>query len=731
VQLLVVPSALLLPEDGPGEQLRSRQRDEQAPGEEVAGARSGVDEVCSAGLTDSSHLTCALVQSAENNGTLMLGTLHHCAMVNVLCGQEDVLSLGGVPPDASAVGAISSTNGEDPDEDSGNDSDDEYCEYCNQNGHSESACPLLNVNATAKEAAAAGPQILSSQDASLMEGLIEDDIVRKSFLVSLSGDLLAATESDKSPFATAQTQRTALLATLHAALLRSRNATRASKEGPDVDELSPLQRLIKSQTSAEEDGTHGTGKMATSSTSLLLQMCVELLRSSIAVSADSAICLRILDTLSLVLAAPTPLSLRYALETAEWATSVVGFLISVASASASSSDSKGVSAMQKRAVMLLLHLILQMGSLLTALRTVKLLGLNAPGSSNAAQFLTPSEYREYFRSFVSLEPRIGINACINKTNTLFLAEWKYKFPNDNGQAALVVGDDKKKGSKNSRHNRFFGRGRGRGRRAPRRQMLKKRRAGGDDDEDGEDGQLAAFDVAMASSGDYVFLHSSDYGLAKVGTGARNTRRGHTYAHLPEFGKDEQGSALAYVVPFLYYRASSSGAAILKLSADTLEIIEEINLAKKSGLNHINADSPLLSCHRYLYLLATQVNVATAAVAPAPASLSLHASAEPVVAVEARPKKRHPVFEVVCIDPNDDFKVIRRSVLFNPSLRKEEDEKSTDSNASISTAVVPTSTAAKRASQTCQNCKVRRSAVLVCVNLPPARIASHLHVVVSA
>lgn len=143
--------------------------------------------------------------------------------------------------------------------------------------------------------------------------------------------------------------------------------------------------------------------------------------SSMKVSAESAICVRILDTLASVLASPSPLSLRHNAETAEWAGSVVAFLISVASAPSSSTDPTQVAAMQKRAVMLLLHLILQRGSLLTALQTVKLLGLMPPSPSGEykSPYLSEAEYRSFFANFVALQPSIGLNTCLDKSNSFF------------------------------------------------------------------------------------------------------------------------------------------------------------------------------------------------------------------------------------------------------------------------------------------------------------------------
>ena len=160
---------------------------------------------------------------------------------------------------------------------------DYYCEYCSSQGHRESACPLLNPLATQKETAKSTAAILSSQDASLMEGLIDDQIVTKSFLVSLSADLLKHTESERSPFAAQQAQRLSLLATLHTALLRSRNQARLSKKAPDGTETSALARLVTAQTGPDGAGSatgssHG-GSLAlsgasSSSSSLLLALGV-------------------------------------------------------------------------------------------------------------------------------------------------------------------------------------------------------------------------------------------------------------------------------------------------------------------------------------------------------------------------------------------------------------------------------------------------------------------------
>ena len=583
--------------------------------------------------------------------------------------------------------------------------------------------------------ASATATILSSQDASLMEGLVDDEIVRKSFLVSLSSDLLKQTESDRSHFAAAQALRVNLLSTMHAALSRSRLLSRQPKDCPNPDEGNQV-TFIKTLSSADDTGSNNSGsKGAASTSSLLLQMCVEMLRSSMSVSADSAICLRILDTLSLVLSGPAPLSLRNNPETAEWAGSVVAFLISVASAPATATDPKQIAAMQKRAVMLLLHLILQMGSLLTALQTVKLLGLTPPSLNGEyiSPVLSSSEYHAYFKQFVSLQPSIGLNACLNRTNNFFLGEWDYKFPNDGGAAALAaearaaVAKPKAAGrgghgrgeygrARRGRTGRHHGRRGGRG--GGRRQMDN----GADEEE--EEGQAAAYEVAIATSGSFLFLHSIHYGLVKIGTGYAHTRRGHTYAHAPEFGRDDVG-AIAYVAPFLYYRSERTGSNLLKLSAETLEVVEEINLAKKSGLLHISPDSPLVACHRFLYIIAVRPQptggqpAAAAITAEEQQSLSLHAETSKqttAAATVVAPRKKHPDFECCTVDPKDGFKVIHRVLLHNPALEDPDAEikaaadaaaaaatGADGSSSSSSTAVTTTAALPKRTPETCTAC----------------------------
>jgi len=615
-----------------------------------------------------------------------------------------------VPPDASVLAAkagATDAQADDDENDSDSDEDSDYCDYCASYGHSESTCPLLHPTTSVKEGASSGSAVLSSQDASLMEGLISDEIVRKSFLVSLSGDLLKQTESDKSAFAQAQTQRVTVLAILHRALQRSRWMTRWSREAPSPDETGTFAHSVKPQRGpADEQANSSSAKgfHSTSSSSLLLQMCVELLRSSMPsgpnVSLDSSICVRILSTLSLVLATPTPLSLRNNPETSEWASSVVAFLISVAQAGKAEKAGE-VSDMQKRAVMLLLHLVLQMGSLLTALRTVKLLGFHPPSADGSAgtsnSFLSASEYASFFSRFESLRPSLGVNASLNRTSAYFLGEFSFRFPNDAGQALLGPAAAKKGAQKRATGRIFRGRGRGRrGRAHGRGRMINA------DDEAGSDDQKTAFDVSLACSGAFFFVHSSSYGLARIGSGLNSTRRGHVYVQNVELGRDDMGGALAYVAPWLYYRSARTGSTVLRLSPDTLQQVEEISLTKMAGLQ-VHTDSPLIACHRYLYVLALHTPAAVAASNAAPgasASLSLHADADSHGAVAAAsPRKREPVFEVITLDPNNGFAVVRRAVLNNPT-RKVEDS----AGASQEVAASASTPALKRVKLSCSFCK---------------------------
>ena len=53
-----------------------------------------------------------------------------------------------------------------------------------------------------------------------------------------------------------------------------------------------------------------------------------------------------------------------------------------------------------------------------------------------------------------------------------------------------------------------------------------------------------------------------------------------------------------VFPFLFYRSDRTGSTIIRIHAETLEVVDETNLLAKKKIN-VNPDSPLVSCHRYL------------------------------------------------------------------------------------------------------------------------------------
>jgi hypothetical protein len=390
--------------------------------------------------------------------------------------------------------------------------------------------------------------------------------------------------------------------------------------------------------------------------------------------------------------------------------------------SAPTAPTEQASHMKKRAVLLLLHLILQMGSMLTALKTVKLLGLNPASTSS---LLTPKEYHEYFKLFVGLKPSIGLNPCLHTKRTYALTAWSFQWPNFSYTQSLqsgsssANGQDGRKSGKHAQRNLFRGfRGRGRGGFIPLGHRRGKKQRGQDaSGAGGEEGQAQAVNVSIATDGVFLYLHSSDYGLAKIGSGYANTRRGHVYTHATEFGKDHTSNHLAYVGGFLYYRSERTGANVIKLHPESLEQVEEISLKKVSNV-HVHPDSPLMACHRYLYVIAAYT-APTAAVAPVPAevSLSLHAESTSTALTttgttsgnsssSAPAPKKIPSFEVLTLDPARGCQVISRVVLRNSALGHPTEENGAagtgvlaqDGKASQSTVL------AQRTGETCGSCE---------------------------
>jgi len=301
-------------------------------------------------------------------------------------------------------------------------------------------------------------------------------------------------------------------------------------------------------------------------------MCVDLLKSGLAAPSDTSLCLRLLDTLRSVLYEAAPLSLRNNPHTNEWAISVVEFLISVAGSKESSiTDTAQAESMRKRAVMMLLNIILQTGSLRTALLTIRLLGLHSPSahslsSDASSMYLTPAEYHEYFSSFSSLCPVLDFQSTLNPRSNFALSEWDYRFPNayDN-LVTEVVANARKSAAKKEPKRQFARRGRGRGGRV---RTKSKKLKGHVEDSDDEEGPATAYDVSIACDGAFLYICTGDYGLAKVGTGYGHTRRGYTYIHLPDFSSKDEPGHVAFVAPWLYYRSSSSPSTLLKLSPQT-------------------------------------------------------------------------------------------------------------------------------------------------------------------
>jgi len=669
---------------------------------------------------------------------------------------EDVLALEGAPPDAAfSLAAAANANGakadDDNDDDDDIDPDDSYCAYCTQYGHVECDCPLLNP-ALDGGSESSSSVILSSSDASLMEGLVEDDMIRRSFLVSLSSDLLAQTDSERPQFAAVQAMRLAMLRELNAALTTTRRQARASKPmaSGDVDPMAD-ERTVKPITSPpkadggekteeeqEEDddvfsfsappSNAASPSSSSASSALLLRMCIDLLASR-DVTADSGMCMRLLSTLRQVLSTPSPLSLRTQPETTTWARNVAKFLLTVAA----NPDTKSEKAKQaqRQAIMMLLKLVIQTGSLLTALQTVQLLGLKQEESASSLPLLTAAESASLFSTFSELEPSLDVlsRLSVEDRDAYHLAGWEWTFPNASSSLlGLGVRGRKADSDPAIKSKRSMGRGgrRGRGRhrapppfsgrgRAPRRK--KAGHHGKDDDDDDDD--KTAYSVTIATDGTFLFVHSSDYGLARVGSGYHGSRRGYTYAHIADFGHGDASNRLAFLTPFLYYRSERTGTTLIKIDPKTLEVVEEIQLASIAGMQNVHPDSPLTSCHRFLYLIGQVVR--TPAVQPDDAELNNNATSLPVpdgsvsngASVSMLPsKRRHPDFQLLVLDPSDGCKLVRKQLLHNPSITHEENEASTEehkdttSHALISTqsSTALPSPATKRSRQRCPSCE---------------------------
>ena len=118
--------------------------------------------------------------------------------------------------------------------------------------------------------------ILPSGDASLLEGLVsgwDHQLVVRSFLVSLSHDLLKHTQAKKEGGAQQRNSREKMIETIHSALTQSRRQARRSKQPPQVGDH--LAKTVQTQTTSQAGKdlrTPSSLSSSSSSSSLLLQM---------------------------------------------------------------------------------------------------------------------------------------------------------------------------------------------------------------------------------------------------------------------------------------------------------------------------------------------------------------------------------------------------------------------------------------------------------------------------
>jgi N-acetylneuraminic acid mutarotase len=273
---------------------------------------------------------------------------------------------------------------------------------------------------------------------------------------------------------------------------------------------------------------------------------------------------------------PAPLSLRRHPEADMWADAVVNWLVAVVS---SSSKSKASEAVQKKSVTLLMRLIVQRASLLTALKTAQLL-------SSIPQGTIRDDLRKLFDQLGKLNPVVDLNACLSDQSPEFLGNWRFTYPNHQAKeedADLEEAEaEKKKAEANLMHRRRYGMVRG-------------------DEEAKAASKAPVSPSALTCDGSYLYVHSEN-GLAKVGTGYGDTRRGHVYAFKADWHKGETGG-LAYVNGRLYYRSQTLDKKVIVMNADNLDELESVTLPDSFT---ITKDSPLISCPQYIYLIVDQV-----------------------------------------------------------------------------------------------------------------------------
>jgi len=530
---------------------------------------------------------------------------------------EDVLCFDSTPP--RLIDPSNADQDEDNQEEEDEDDGYKYCGTCNSYDHSDSDCPVLHPELLASSAPTS-THILSSSDASLMEGLIDDDIVRKSFLVSLSSDLLKQTQETSSAHQEWNTKQQ-LLAHIHAALRRVRARQRLSQQKPRRDtQEAPLATLRPFDTVAgqpKNTTAKPTGKSG--SAALLLRMCVTLLQAAASASTQSPITTHILDTLQTVLQNPKALTLT-SVESAEWSESVVSWLVAVVSgkkhdyqsmgevqhAVTSSSSSSSASAdseeqqVHRRAVLLLLNLVLQTGSPLTVLKIVHLLGLAPQSSLSRPLSLSQSDYQDVLKAMFELRPDSRLLSSFDSLAPL-LVEWAFMFPNVTSQELLEdqSADGQLTGRiRTTRTGRAF---------SSRPNRNRGRKMGIKDKEKEKDSKPPGFahHISIANNGQFLYVLDTHYGLAKVGSGLNGTRAGHIYEFKPHFAKDEVAAHIAWLDGVLYMKTAKSKTHLTRINQHTLDIMDQITLPDEV-ISHLHSFSPLIACHRYLYVFTHEI-----------------------------------------------------------------------------------------------------------------------------
>eukprot|EP01083_Nonionella_stella_P202929 740875_1 len=418
------------------------------------------------------------------------------------------------------------------------------CTLCLRTGHYFTQCPLRGMNSMGAASSTESPAentALSSAEASLMEGLVDDESVRKLSIARLSADLADQT-AHESPPARRLREVLRVLAVAQSALVRARSQAK--------ERMAPH---------CEEEGKENFDQKLTKADRAVSSLYVDFMKSVIesGIPPESPLTKGFLAAIENLLRNLPPLMLRSGRSSKEWIDSVVTWLSRVAEASPVGPD----------AVRLLLKILLQTGSAKLAMQIVKLIGnLREPDLSDGRSLAEIIEFHDFSVSIGKIRPTLELTAFLTEKSPLYLGNLKFLYPNRKKKESDGVDKrDSISGRGDLRANPMAWAFRGRGGRHQR--SCKKLPLVSESDRNGQE-----YECGIACDGTYLYLHCED-GLAKIGSGYRGTTAAKVYRIIPSFRTSAERRWICCVEtsggPVLCFRSSKTGKTVILIDCETL------------------------------------------------------------------------------------------------------------------------------------------------------------------